>query len=140
MAGGLTRRDLIRAGVAGGATLGLSGVAAQTMSRALAAQPKCGRLKDIQHVVILVQENRSMDHYFGTLRGVRGFADPKGAFAQPGYDKPGYDGHLYPFHVDTTKNGECTNDITHDWGPQHRSWNGGAMDGFVREHVKAEGP
>jgi phospholipase C len=135
MAGGLTRRDLIRAGVAGGATLGLSGVAAQTMSRALAAQPKCGRLKDIQHVVILIQENRSFDHYFGTLRGVRGFADPGGLFGQPSGTLCG--GTLYPFRLDTdpSKNGECTNDITHSWGPQHRSWDGGAMDRFVLEHM-----
>jgi phospholipase C len=33
-------------------------------------------LSDIQHVVILMQENRSFDHYFGTLSGVRGFSDP----------------------------------------------------------------
>ena len=30
-------------------------------------------LSDIKHVVILMQENRSFDHYFGTLSGVRGF-------------------------------------------------------------------
>jgi phospholipase C len=96
-------------------------------------------LQDIEHIVIFVQENRSMDSYFGTYRGVRGFGDPNGVFAQPGYDEPGYDGRLYPFHLDTDRNGECTNDITHDWGPTHRSWNNGAMDGFVREHMKAEG-
>src|SRR5207249_5019488 len=44
-------------------------------------------------------------------------------FAQPGYPVPGYGGHLLPFHFDTdpSQNGECTNDITHDWGPQHRA-------------------
>ncbi len=35
-----------------------------------------GTIQDIKHVVILMQENRSFDHYFGTLRGVRGFGDP----------------------------------------------------------------
>src|SRR5207249_2023265 len=62
-------------------------------------------------------------------------------FAQPGYPVPGYGGHLLPFHFDTdpSQNGECTNDITHDWGPQHRSWNGGAMDGFLREHLADNG-
>jgi phospholipase C len=42
--------------------------------------PRCkggGKLSDIEHVVILMQENRSFDHYFGTLRGVRGFGDPR---------------------------------------------------------------
>ena len=33
-------------------------------------------LSDIRHIVILMQENRSFDHYFGTLSGVRGFSDP----------------------------------------------------------------
>ncbi|MFL5884815.1 MAG: phospholipase C, partial [Thermoleophilaceae bacterium] len=97
------------------------------------------RLADVEHVVIFVQENRSFDHYFGTYRGVHGFGDRSAAFAQPGYPAPGYGGHLLPFHLDTTKNGECTHDITHDWAPQHRAWNGGAMDGFVREHLAAEG-
>jgi phospholipase C len=48
------------------------------VTRALAAGPPRGKgsLNDIKHVVILMQENRSFDHYFGTLPGVRGFADP----------------------------------------------------------------
>ncbi|MCB8829549.1 hypothetical protein LJD47_31530, partial [Escherichia coli] len=45
----------------------------------LSASAHCrkGSLADIEHVVILMQENRSFDHYFGTLRGVRGFGDPR---------------------------------------------------------------
>ena len=39
------------------------------------AHNKTGTINDVEHVVILMQENRSFDHYFGTLRGVRGFAD-----------------------------------------------------------------
>ncbi len=34
-----------------------------------------GTIKDVEHVIILMQENRSFDHYFGTLKGVRGFGD-----------------------------------------------------------------
>lgn len=34
-----------------------------------------GDIRDIRHVVILMQENRGFDRYFGTLRGVRGFGD-----------------------------------------------------------------
>jgi phospholipase C len=34
-------------------------------------------LRDIEHIVILMQENRPFDHHFGTLRGVRGFSDPR---------------------------------------------------------------
>src|SRR5450759_2727328 len=42
----------------------------------------CGKLTDIEHVVIFIQENRSFDHYFGSYRGVRGFADQSPAFQQ----------------------------------------------------------
>ena len=45
--------------------------------RALAQQPASAiSLRDIKHVVVLMQENRSFDHYFGTMAGVRGFDDP----------------------------------------------------------------
>jgi phospholipase C len=59
---------------AGGAALS---VLPPTIRRALAVQAKCrtGTIKDVKHVVILMLENRSFDHYFGTLRGVRGFGD-----------------------------------------------------------------
>ena len=47
-----------------------------TRAMAIPAQVRSGTIKDIEHVVILMQENRSFDHYFGTLAGVRGFSDP----------------------------------------------------------------
>jgi len=144
----LSRRDFVRA--AAGASVGLAGLGfAPGLRAALAAPPRTGRITDVEHVVIFIQENRSFDHYFGTYRGVRGFDDPraiklhdgsgKTVFAQPGYPATGYGGHLLPFHLDSFQHGECTHDLTHDWGPQHRAWNGGAMDAFVREHLKAEG-
>jgi phospholipase C len=37
--------------------------------------PRRSSLRDIEHVVLLMQENRSFDHYFGTMAGVRGFGD-----------------------------------------------------------------
>src|SRR5436309_10490098 len=139
----LTRREMIKtAAAAGAAAAGMSSACARdAFPRVLADASTCGRLTDIEHVVIFIQENRSFDHYFGTFRGVRGFGDrrTRTPFAQPGYPVKGYGGHLLPFHLDSTKQGECTHDLTHDWGPQHRSWRGGAMDSFVREHVKAEG-
>ena len=42
-----------------------------------AAHCQSGSLKDVEHVILLMQENRSFDHYYGTLRGVRGFGDPR---------------------------------------------------------------
>ena len=98
----------------------------------------CSKLTDIEHVVILMQENRSFDHYFGSYRGVRGFSDRSAAFQQadPANTTSSPVGALLPFHLDTpTTNAACTHDITHDWVPQHQSWNNGAMDGFVSSRV-----
>ena len=72
LATGLTRRQFVSGGAAAGAAV-LAGN--DLIASALAASPRCGRLTDIEHVVILIQENRSFDHYFGSYRGVRGFAD-----------------------------------------------------------------
>src|SRR6266404_1631659 len=98
----------------------------------------CSKLTDIEHVVIFIQENRSFDHYFGSYRGVRGFSDQSPAFQQPDpantTNPPA--GVLLPFHLDTSKtNAACTHDITHDWVPQHQSWDKGAMDGFVTSRL-----
>jgi phospholipase C len=43
---------------------------------AIPAHHRTGTIADVEHVIILMQENRSFDHYFGAMRGVRGFADP----------------------------------------------------------------
>src|SRR5581483_699826 len=138
----VTRRRFLQVGAAGAA--GLAAGLPRHLLDALAAPRQCGSLADIEHIVFLIQENRSFDSYFGTLSGVRGFSDPhvlrqadgRPVFQQPGYDVPGYDGHLFPFRFDTVHStGECTNDITHSWGPQHTAWNNGAMDGFARAHM-----
>jgi len=44
---------------------------------AISANFRTGTIQDVEHVVILMQENRPFDHHFGTLRGVRGFNDPR---------------------------------------------------------------
>ena len=97
----------------------------------------CAKITDIEHVVIFIQENRSFDHYFGSYRGVRGFSDSSAAFQQPypaNTSAPA--GVLLPFHLDLAKtNAACTHDISHDWAPQHQSWNNGAMDGFVTSRL-----
>ncbi len=132
---GMTRRSLLQAGAAAG----FAALAADPMVKAaLAAKPVPGKLSDIEHVVFLIQENRSFDHYFGTLPGVRGFTDgaEKGVLSQPGYPVEGYEGHLMPFHLENT---DCFHDITHSWLPQHECWNNGAMDGFVKTHLAVDG-
>jgi phospholipase C len=156
----VSRRNLLKGGLALGAAgagaTGLSSSAGATLERAMAVDaPRNASLSDIRHVVILMQENRSFDHYFGSMSGVRGFSDPTvlvhdifgtdfSVFDQFGY-RPGQGvdsgGYMQPFRLQQvfpTANGECTNDITHNWGPQHQSWNNGKMDSFVQAHLEAD--
>ena len=129
MGEGLTRRQALQAGAAAGASATLWG---PLISRALANPPSCGSLRDIEHVVILIQENRSFDHYFGALSGVRGFGDKRAH--KTFFQRDGNGRKLHPFHLPKG----CLPDLTHDWGPQHRSWNNGRMDGWVRAHEAAD--
>ena len=134
----ITRRQVLGAGIAGVTSILLAGCSDSTTKTAASIPPAGSDLGAVEHVVFLMHENRSFDHYFGTYRGVRGFddhpSDSLGVFAQawPGGPAPS----LLPFHLDTNSaNAECTNDLSHAWDVQHRCWNGGQMDGFVATHV-----
>ncbi len=74
----------------------------------------------IRHWILLMQENRSFDHYFGSMAGVDGI--PAGA------TNPHTDGSpVAAFHTSAY----CVDDPSHSWSGSHREWNGGANDGFV---------
>jgi phospholipase C len=165
--GRVSRRDLFKSGLALGAAgaaagaavgSGLSSPAGASIERALAIGPASSNptLSDIRHVVILMQENRSFDHYFGTLSGVRGFSDRQVRtnrflrYEYPVWQQFGYQpgvgvdpwGYMEPFRLEQnfpTQDGATTNDISHEWDTQHNSWNGGTMDNFVRAHLAADG-
>jgi len=145
--------------MAGAAVLGAAGVVGAGAARPTAAQAKLietaattaaagASLSDVEHVVILMQENRSFDHYFGSMSSVAGFSDPNaiaGVFDQYGY-QPGVgvdaSGYMQPFNLlnnPPTENGSDTNDIDHSWGGQHASWNNGAMDSFITSHLNTDG-
>jgi phospholipase C len=143
----ITRRSFLRAGAA----LGASGLVYDTLGgggpeSASARVGRCGgRLDDIEHIVVLMQENRSFDEFFGTFPGVRGFDDRRNrqAFAQPGYHGPGArKGHLLPYHVNGRKPvGQCLGDLdrpNHDWAPQHLSWNHGRNNRFYEVHSRPQ--
>jgi len=98
-----------------------------------------GSLNDVDHVVILFQENRSFDQYFGTRKNVRGFGDPnvtqtsqgKPIWYQANAENP--DGYVLPYHIDTTTTGwACAPDADHSWEGQHTAWNNGKNDQFGR--------
>jgi phospholipase C len=96
-----------------------------------------GTIADVKHVVVLMQENRSFDHYFGMLRGVRGFFDPAALQQSDGttvfrQKKPGATpAALYPFHVDAhTTSAETMPSNGHGWTAQHGCWAGGTVTGW----------
>lgn len=115
------------------------------------AECKKGSLADIEHVVILMQENRSLDHYFGTLRGVRGFGDPRPLKLKNGdpvwlqeqkaYDKPGDKPagedlpKIKPFRVssDEAVNGGSLylDNAVHDFWSSAGAWHGGLWDRWI---------
>ncbi len=138
----VSRRGLIGGATAvAGAAIIAGGVLPASLTKALAAAraaPRRAALADIKHVVILMQENRSFDHYFGTMPGVRGFTDraamtlPGGApvFRQPDPSHP--QGYLLPFRYDTkTTSAQATPGLDHSWRTQHDAWARGAMDGWI---------
>ncbi|WP_263248808.1 phosphocholine-specific phospholipase C [Saccharopolyspora rosea] len=128
------------AGVVGGAVAG--SLLPPSLHRAMAQPVPAGGLDAIEHVVVLMQENRSFDHYFGTLRGVRGFGDrqplrlPDGGsvFEQP---KPG--GAVLPFSLRqaSEREGRPVSDIQylgnldHSWGGSGRAWARGWNNAWV---------
>ncbi len=144
----LTRRRLLGTSARTAAAALAASFMPPHVRRALAgdATRKAATFRDIKHVVLLMQENRSFDHYFGTMAGVRGFGDPsamilsdgKSVFHQPDELSPG--GYLLPFHLDTVKtSAQKLPSTSHDWGPQHAAWNGGKMDRWLAAHRKADG-
>ena len=89
-----------------------------------------GTLADVRHVVVLMNENRSFDHYLGTFHGTRGFNDRNAiqftnhtsAFYQPA-------GASYelPFHTSL----QCLTDLNHTWPVTHSTVNGGKNDQWI---------
>ena len=141
-----SRRRLLTSATALSGVAAGAGVLPLSLRRALAAalrdQPR-GSLADIEHIVILMQENRSFDHYFGTMPGVRGFSDPtairlpngRPVFHQP--DPAHAQGYLTPFRYDTSStSAQATPGTDHSWPTQHQAWNHGQMD----QWIAAKGP
>jgi len=154
---GLTRRQLLAAGAASGVGVlaaacgqGSASSSSTTVARSAAVAPAGSDLGAVEHVVFLMMENRSFDHYYGTYPGVRGFDDHPagqlGAFSQvcPSNTHSSPAGRLLPFRLDTvgTDLADCTFDLTHNWEPQHQCRNEGKMDSFARVHTRPsnEGP
>jgi phospholipase C len=107
------------------------------LSKALAidADSRTGSIRDVEHVIFLMQENRSFDHYFGTLRGVRGFADPHPVTLPSGksvWHQPNGSADLLPFRPAVGDLGRTfLPDPPHGWNDTHAAWNAGRYDQWV---------
>ncbi|HEK20814.1 MAG TPA: phospholipase C, phosphocholine-specific [Bacteroidetes bacterium] len=134
-----TRRDFIKKAALLAGTAGLSNILPLSIQKALAINPAPGSTwADAEHVVILMQENRSFDHCFGTLRGVRGFNDPRVIDLpnkNPVWLQSNEKGETYaPFHLDI-KDTKATwmNSLPHSWSNQVNARNDGKFDQWLIE-------
>ncbi|NII26958.1 phospholipase C, phosphocholine-specific [Pseudoflavitalea sp. X16] len=133
-----TRRSFLKkASILSGGT-GLLQVLPASIAKAMAINPAAGSTYlDAEHVVFLMQENRSFDHTFGSLQGVRGFNDPR-AITLPDNNKVWLQtnnaGETYaPFRLDI-KNTKATwmNSLPHSWSNQVDARNNGKYDRWLQ--------
>lgn len=130
----IDRRKFLKMTIGAAAAAGL---APESIRKALAvpASSPTGTIEDVQHIVIFMQENRSFDHYFGHMRGVRGYNDrfpvtlPNNlpVWFQPRHGAPSQT--VAPFHINTLiSNAQCVGDLDHSWSKTHAAINGGRYD------------
>ena len=126
------RRDFLK-------LMGVGGLAAampqniQTLT-SVPANNRTGSIKDVEHIIVLTQENRSFDHYFGSLRGVRGFGDPRAVrlpSGKPVWNQPYGTGELLPYRPVDAMGHAFLPDPDHGWNGTHGAWNAGRHDQFV---------
>ncbi|MDB6001744.1 MAG: phospholipase [Rhizobacter sp.] len=143
------RREFLRSvATVAGATAALT-TFPPAIARALSieANRRTGTMADVEHIVILMQENRSFDHYFGTLNGVRGFADRfpipvpdsagivgKNVWYQPNNLPTATPAVIGPFRLNTVQSFEVmrVNGTPHSWPDAQVAWNHGKLDAWPR--------
>lgn len=104
---------------------------------AIDAKVETGSINDVKHVIILTQENRSFDNYFGTLKGVRGFGDrftiplSNGRQVWEQYDAK--QNKILPYHLDSRRgNAQRVSGTPHSWLDGQAAWDKGRMDSWVQ--------
>jgi phospholipase C len=132
-----TRRDFLKKAALLSGAVTLSPLLPESIQRALAINHAEGSTwRDAEHIVILMQENRSFDHALGTLRGVRGYNDPR-VIELPNRNlvwlQSNRKGETYaPFHLDI-KNTKATwmDSLPHSWSNQTSARNDGKYDQWL---------
>jgi phospholipase C len=128
-----SRRDFLKmAGTAAGGAAALS-MFPPVIRDALAipAHNATRSIKDVEHIVVLMQENRSFDSYFGTMAGVRGYGD-RFTIPQAGggsvFQQSNGSRVVMPYHLDEKKgNAQRVNGTPHGWSDTHNAWADGVM-------------
>src|SRR6201996_8146523 len=132
-----SRRDFLKkAALLAGGT-GLANIIPASIQKAMAINaPEGSTYMDAEYIVLLMQENRSFDHTYGTLKGVRGYNDPR-AIDLPNKNKvwlqSNSEGETYaPFHLDI-KNTKATwmSSLPHSWSNQVSARNDGKFDQWL---------
>ncbi len=137
---GVPRRKILKgAATAGALAAGASLLPPSLLNRIAEAAP-AGSLEDVEHVIFLMQENRSFDHYFGTLRGVQGFGDESALKQRDGSSifeqKDGEGNPVLPFPIRQaahaqSMNGENVDALNHDWEGGTKALNHGWCDQWI---------
>ncbi|WP_034996759.1 phosphocholine-specific phospholipase C [Beijerinckia mobilis] len=129
-----TRRQFLSGAATGGIAAATLAAFPESIRRALAipAFNETGTIRDVKHVVILMQENRAFNHYLGTLKGIRGFGD-RFTIPQPNGRKvweqiDGNGNVVLPYHLDETQgNAQRVSGTPHSWDDAHNAWDGGRL-------------
>ncbi|MFC4604389.1 phosphocholine-specific phospholipase C [Rhodococcus kronopolitis] len=135
----LTRRRFLTAGAGAAAAVTAASMLPPSLQRAMASPVPPGGIDSIEHVVLLMQENRSFDHYYGMLRGVRGFADPNSLTLRGGasvFEQPGPNGPVLPFPIRDSAaaqrmDSQNVTGLDHSWEGGHQALAGGWHDGWI---------
>src|SRR6185437_15126154 len=132
-----TRRQFLKTALVASGAAGIAGAFPESIRKALAIEPEPGSTYlDAEHVVILMQENRSFDHCFGSLRGVRGFNDPRAITlpdGNPVWVQANSTGQRYvPFRLNI-KDTQATwmGSLPHTWADQQDARNDGHYDRWL---------
>ena len=132
-----TRRDFLKKAMILGGMAGAAGMVPESVQRAFGIAPTPGSTYlDAEHIVIMMQENRSFDHVLGMLQGVRGFNDPRAIRQANGNNvflQTGMAGETYaPFRLDI-KDTKATwmGSIPHSRDSQVDAWNRGNHNGWI---------
>jgi len=132
-----TRRDFLKKAALLTGAASLAQLLLESIQRALAINPPVGSTwHDAEHVVILMQENRSFDHALGTLRGVRGYNDPRAIRLpnrNPVWLQSNVAGETYaPFRLDINKTkATWMHSLPHSWSNQVSARNDGKYDQWL---------